>query len=76
MYGLGLIYIAQGLFYIEEDKNFELLCAKFPEKANEMRKDRTAKKEKDQEIREQHQRDMQVAEAGATKLTVNNYPCW
>lgn len=59
MLGIELA-IAMVRFKIEEQKRFEALCKKFPEKAETLRAER--KKRQDEEL--QHQRNLEVAREG------------
>lgn len=76
MHGLILTSALIALREAEEEKQFNLFCEKHPEKAEQMRCDRKAEKEEQRKIRAQHQRDIEVAEAGKTEVTVNNYTIW
>ena len=78
-YAQALIYTMQNINEIKENERFELsLSGLTPKDVATARKDRAAKKEKDREIRGQHQRDIEVAKAGAPKITINNdyYSGW
>ena len=52
----------------EEERRFEDLCGSLPKKkADELREERKLEKKEQAKIREQHRRDLAVAEAGRSK---------
>ncbi len=65
MYAIGGLMIMESLAAIEDEKNFNELLATLPQKrANKLRKERKEEAKKQQEIRAQHSRDLEVARAG------------
>ena len=67
---LGSSHIAIALAQIQENDNFEMLCSKLPqEEANELR---VARAERQADALE-HRRKIEIAEAGKSEISVNNY---
>lgn len=73
-YAQVMTAVMENIYQIKEDKRFELFCSELsPENANAARKDRAAKKERGQEIRAKHRRDLEIAKAGKTEVIINNF---
>ncbi len=67
MDALAVVMIMQSFTLIEEEKKFNESLATLPqERANKLRKERKEEAKKQQEIRAQHSRDLEVARAGRT----------